>query len=181
MVCNCVKCVFHVDRHIILKLKVKPRRWMIKYGCNLKMMYQMSNLSKNMSSALENTPQQKLEWLSEVHALSDFLLLSNIEKQTLFNHYVCSTHFIPECHLKPWNQKVNFWPQFKSLTWYGIVMSCHNLPCERFESFDMKTKSRSRIIKLPQLSTQHLNVCHLSKWIYCQKLKFCQFSFAFWK
>ena len=28
------------------------------------------------------------------------------------------------------------------------------------------------MIKLPQLSTQHLNIRHLSKWNYCQKFKF---------
>ena len=42
---------------------------MIKYGCNLKTIHQMSKLSENMNSAFKYTPYQKVEWLSEVHFL----------------------------------------------------------------------------------------------------------------
>ena len=34
---------------------------MMKYGCNLKTMYRMSKLSKNMNLALKNTPHLKAD------------------------------------------------------------------------------------------------------------------------
>ena len=60
---------------------------MINYGCNLKTIHGMSKLSKIWTWHLKYT-------ISESRgSLSDFRLLSNIEKQIIFKHYVCSTHF----------------------------------------------------------------------------------------
>ena len=51
---------------------------MMKYGCNLKTMYWMSKLFKNINLALKNTSHHKVEWLTVRGPLSDFIHLRTL-------------------------------------------------------------------------------------------------------